>query len=82
MNETIIPIDSFESIELSKKSVKDVDGARKFSPLGDLESHNLILYLKDEITMNGMYGIRSVRCKVVALHVDEVERLSTYLVKR
>ncbi|MET4081465.1 hypothetical protein ABIB40_001411 [Pedobacter sp. UYP30] len=62
-----MPIDS---IELSSKDFEIDDLSRKLSPLGKMEAHNLIISVKKEYVLTGLYGLRK-RFKTIALHVDE-----------
>ena len=70
MNETTIDIANIESIEFSSKDIKLNKETRKLSFLGELESHNIIISLKEENTLIGLYGIKR-RYKNLALHVDK-----------
>ena len=69
MTESIIDIENIESIELSSKDIETNKETRKLSFLGELESHNVIIRLKEEETLIGLYGIRK-KFKILALHVD------------
>jgi small nuclear ribonucleoprotein (snRNP)-like protein len=69
MTESIIDIENIESIELSSKDIETNKETRKLSFLGELESHNVIIRLKEEETLIGLYGI-SKKFKILALHVD------------
>ncbi|MEM9549208.1 MAG: hypothetical protein AAGA77_24690 [Bacteroidota bacterium] len=78
MNESTIAICDIESVELSRKALKYDDEVRKFSILGDLESHNVVIKCKRPQQMRGIYGMnRSFR--TLALHVDEKERFAVKL---
>ena len=70
MNETIIRIDNINSIELSSKDIELNKETRKLSFLGELESHNIIICLKEENILTGLYG---TKCKYrnLVLHVDK-----------
>ncbi len=70
MNETTIHIQDIESIELHTKDIELNKTTRKLSFLGDLEGHNLVIKLKQEQILNGLYGIKRTY-KVLALHVDK-----------
>ena len=72
MNEVEIDLDDIETIELSKKPLADDTSSCTLSPLGELESHNMILYLKTEHELVGIYGIRK-RFKVLGFYVDKPE---------
>ena len=51
---------------------------RKLSPLGDFESHNVVIQLKNENTLNRLYGFKKTY-KTIALHIDEKEQFKTRL---
>jgi hypothetical protein len=69
MNETTIEFNNIESVELSSKDIVSTKGTRRLSILGELESHNLVIRLKEDNTMYGLYGIKR-KYKVLALYVD------------
>ncbi len=70
LNETVINIEDIESIDLSTTDFEPNTQTRKLSVLGALEGHNLIIKLKKENTLIGLYGIKR-SFKVLALHVDD-----------
>lgn len=70
MNEAVVKIEDIEAIEISSKDIKLNSETRKFSFLGSLESHNLILHLKKQNTLFGLYGRKS-SFKTLLLHIDE-----------
>lgn len=72
LNEVKIPLSDIESLELTSQSVENL-GFAKLSPLGEMESHNVVISLSKENTMVGLYGIKK-RFKVVGLHVDEPKK--------
>ncbi|SFT41552.1 hypothetical protein SAMN05216474_0436 [Lishizhenia tianjinensis] len=72
MKETTLNLANIESIEVSSKDIEIGDEAQKLSLLGELESHNLILKLKEPETMFGLYGTQR-KYKTLALHVDQKE---------
>ncbi|MDT0559313.1 hypothetical protein RM697_11670 [Ichthyenterobacterium sp. W332] len=70
MAETTININTIESIELSSKSYDEDVNFKKLSILGGLESHNVIIKLKNTETLNGLYG--GTRCYTrIGLYVDD-----------
>lgn len=69
MNETIIDIANIDSVELSSKDIELGKETRKLSFLGELESHNVIIKLKEENSLTGLYGIKR-KYKTLALYVD------------
>ena len=72
MNEAIIDLTSITSVEISSKNLESNHETRKLSFLGDLESHNVVIKLKEEHTLVGLYGIRH-RFKNLVLHVDDAD---------
>lgn len=70
MSETEIELQNIESIELTSRDLKKEKLNRKLSVFGDLESHNVILHLKTENTLKGLYGINR-KFKSLALFVDD-----------
>jgi len=70
MNETIIDLKNIVSIEVSSKDIEQNKETRKLSILGDLESHNIIIRLKEDNMLTGLYGIKR-KYKNLALHVDK-----------
>lgn len=70
MNEATINIEDIESIEVSSKDVELNKETRKLSFLGELESHNLIIKLKKENTLIGLYGMKR-KFRNLILHVDD-----------
>ncbi len=70
MNETTIDLKSIDRIEISSKDIELNKETRKLSFLRELESHNIIIRLKEENTLTGLYGIKRTY-KNLALHVDK-----------
>jgi hypothetical protein len=70
MNETTVRIKDIDSIELYSKDLELNKTTRKLSFLGNLEGHNIIIKLKNEQTLIGLYGTKT-SYKVLALHVDK-----------
>jgi len=69
MNETTIEITDIDSIEITSSDIELNNETRKLSFLGELESHNIIIRLKKENTLIGLYGIKR-QYKNLALHID------------
>ncbi len=74
LSEMEVPYHQIESIEVSDKELEWDKKTRKLSPLGQMESHNVILRFKEELTVAGLYGIKN-NCRTLALHVDDKEGL-------
>ncbi|MGC6479422.1 MAG: hypothetical protein ACON42_03485 [Flavobacteriaceae bacterium] len=70
MNETTIDLKNIDSIEISSKDIELNKETRKLSFLGELESHNIIIRLKEENELIGLYGIKR-KYKNLALHIDK-----------
>ncbi|MDD7887063.1 hypothetical protein [Flavivirga sp. 57AJ16] len=70
MNESTMDLKNIDSIEISSKDIKNNKEIRKLSFLGELENHNVIITLKTEHTLIGLYGVKR-KFKVLALHVDD-----------
>lgn len=69
MNESTIDLIDIDSVEISSKDIELNDETRKLSFLGELESHNVIIKLKRQNTLVGLYGTKR-KYKVLALYVD------------
>ena len=69
LNEVKIPFEDIDQIQLSTKSVENMEEAKTLSPIGDLEGHNVMIRLNRRSTMTGLYGIRK-DFKTLALYVD------------
>lgn len=73
LSEVEIPIKDIETIERSGRPLDEEDKlSRTLSPFGEMESHNLILQLKQAHTLVGLYGIKR-QFKTLGLHIDEPE---------
>ena len=70
MKETTIDLKSIDSIEISSKDIELNKETRKISFLGELESHNIIIRLKKENELTGLYGMKR-KYKNLVLHVDK-----------
>lgn len=76
--ETSIPISKIESFELSSKSLEFKGSTQHLSPLKSADAHNVILELKEEHELIGLYGFKK-RFKKLAFHVDEKEEFKQLL---
>ena len=65
-----INLSNIENITPQKKEVTKESGIVSFSPLGDLEGHNVLITLKHPITIHGFYGIKK-EAQTLALFVDQ-----------
>lgn len=76
--ETSIPIDKIESFELSSKSLEFGGTTQHISPLKSADTHNIILELKEEHELIGLYGFKKP-FKKLAFHIDEKEKFKQLL---
>lgn len=75
LNEVEIPLSNIDKVELSKKSLEIKGLTRTLSPLDETESHNVIISLKEENELIGLYGIKK-KFNVLGLHIDEPKEFS------
>ena len=75
LNEVEIPFSDIKKIELSRKSLEKGELIKTLSPLGELESHNVIIYLKMENELVGLYGMKK-KFQVLGLHIDEPKQFN------
>ncbi len=71
-NQVDISIKDIEEIEISRKSFNKESGIVHLSALDVLDSHNVILHLKNEYVLNRIYGLKK-KFKKIALFIDEKE---------
>ncbi|MDH7446103.1 hypothetical protein [Aquimarina sp. 2201CG14-23] len=81
LSEAAIDIDNIASVEISSKPIEFTDNTLKLSPLGELESHNMILTVKNENSMIGLYGIKR-KFKTLAFYIDKKEEFKAELDKK
>lgn len=70
MTETAIDLKDIDTIEISSKDIETNKETRKLSFLGELEGHNIIIRLKKENELIGLYGIKR-KYRNLALYVDD-----------
>lgn len=75
LNEVEIPLSDIDKVELSRKSLEKKGLTRTLSPLDETESHNVIISLKEENELIGLYGIKK-KFNVLGLHIDEPKEFS------
>lgn len=76
LSETTIKLSEIQSIELTTKPIEFTNTIRKLSPLGDLESHNVVIKLKNENTLSGFYGKKRT-FQSIAFFVDNKNEFIT-----
>ncbi len=70
MTETTIELEDIDTIEISSKDIDLNKETRKLSFLGELEGHNIIIHLKKENELIGLYGIKR-KYRNLALYIDD-----------
>ena len=70
VKETVIDLNNIDAIEISGRDIELDSVNSKLSLLGNLESHNLLLHLKNKGILNGPYG-KTNSFKTLALHIDD-----------
>jgi hypothetical protein len=85
MVEAVIPIKDINYIEVSSRDIELDTETRKLSFLGALESHNIILHLKEENSLIGLYGMQR-KFKRLAFFIDQKavfkDQLNAILIKQ
>lgn len=69
MSETTIDLKNIDIVEISSKDIEVNKETKKLSFLGELEGHNIIIRLKKENELIGLYGVKR-KYKNLALFVD------------
>lgn len=79
--EADIPLDEIRSIEMTTRLDEDDETMGRFSALGFIDSHNLMLHLRRPATLSGIYGMTK-SYKSVAIFVDQkaefVQKIEEY----
>ena len=70
LSEVEISFSDIDKVELSGKSLEKDELTKTLSPLGELESHNVIIHLKKENELVGLYGMKK-KFNLLGLHIDE-----------
>jgi len=70
LSEVTLDIDAIDTIQITDKDIMFDHKTRKLSPLGELEPHNIVISLKEEHTLIGLYGIKKTFQKI-ALFIDD-----------
>jgi len=78
MCETDIEIKNIDSIELTTQSFDQGKEIKYLSFLGESEGHNIVIHLKKENTLIGLYGMNK-KFKSIALFVDEKAKFKLLL---
>ena len=70
MSETTIALKNIDAIEISSKEFVKDNETRKLSIFGELETHNIVIRLKRENELIGLYGLKRTY-KNLACYVDD-----------
>ncbi len=68
--EAVIPFENIKGIEVTEKDLPTDKSIVPFSPLGTLDTHNIVLYLKEKAVFKSFYGIQKIYISI-AFFVDE-----------
>ena len=77
MMESSIPLGKIDKIEQTSRTPRDTKGFIKTFPL---ESHNIIIRFREDISFQLMYG-RTKKCRAIGLHIDERENFVSLINK-
>ncbi len=75
LSEAEIHFSDIDKVELSTKSLEKSKLTKTLSPLGELESHNIIIHLNKENELVGLYG-KKKKFIILGLHIDEPTEFS------
>ncbi len=69
LSETIIEIENIESINITNTAIEHDKTTRSLSSFGKLEGHNVVIAVRNERMISGLYG-RNRKFRTLALFVD------------
>ncbi|MEO9871250.1 hypothetical protein [Ekhidna sp.] len=72
MGETAIPYELIETVSEFKKSVEKNEGYVHLSPFKDMEGHNTLIEVREDVQFFGFYGFKKTFSKLL-IYVDEPE---------
>ncbi len=78
LSEVSINLNEIESLVLTSKEIEFNKKTRKLSPFGELESHNVVIRLKKENTLCGLYGIKR-KFTTLAFYIDNKEEFKNQI---
>jgi hypothetical protein len=79
MSETEVTYDDIERVELSQRTISNNPLAKKLGT--ELTSHNVVIYLKKENTLHGLFGIKN-NFNILSLFVDDQKRFKEEIDQR
>lgn len=78
LSETTIDLEDIKSVEITSVAVDFDTTTRKLSPLGELESHNMMIHLQKEQTLYGLYGTTK-KFTSLALYADDPKKFKALI---
>ncbi len=79
MSETEVAYDEIEKVELSQRTISDNPLVKKLGT--ELTSHNVVIYLKKENILHGLFGIKN-DFKILSLFVDDHKKFKEEIDQR
>ncbi len=73
MSDALIPHEKIESVSAFTKSVEKHEGYAHLSSFKDMEGHNILIELKEELILSGFYGMKKTYNKIL-IYLDEPEK--------
>ncbi|WP_020534368.1 hypothetical protein [Lewinella cohaerens] len=70
LSEVEVSLSDIDHVELSRKPLAKDSLSEKLSPLGEMESHNVIIHLTRAYELTSLYGKKKT-FKVLGLHIDQ-----------
>lgn len=78
LTEARVPLTAISSVALSRKPLVKDQLAQKLSPLGDFESHNVVLSLDQPYTLTGLYGMTK-QFHTLGIYLDQPAAFKDFL---
>lgn len=79
MSETEVAYEDIERVELSQRTISNNPLAKKLGT--ELTSHNVVIYLKKENTLHGLFGIKN-NFNILSLFVDDHKKFKEEIDQR
>ena len=76
LSEVKLNLNNIAGVELNSHLKEVPEFIKKLSPLGDMESHNIIITLSQEQDLVGLYGMKK-KFKSIAFHIDQPKLFKT-----
>jgi hypothetical protein len=78
MREAEIPLSNIKKITLTSKELDKEEDITRFSLLGELEDHNVIIEIHNEQKLRGLFGKKKAFTKI-ALFVDTPAKFRNFI---